>query len=134
MSRPRADRWVTLEEVAKLAEKHRPKLRALQGKNRRQYARRLVQRVEKLHERRYTKRFGRELMVSVSALEHLLPWDATTITELEQSVAEIAQKQRDQQRQLNGHGARLRNLEEWRKLAGELLRGMSELEGVKVAS
>lgn len=132
--KPRRDRWVSYEQLATLAEAIRPELKGLPSKSRRQYARRLVRRVEKLHAERYTKRFGREVLVSVSAIEYLLPPDATTVSALEKSVDELVKKHAELKRQVNGHGARLRNLEDWRKLTGDYLEAVARLNGVKVAS
>lgn len=105
---PRRDRWLSFSEIGELMVKHRPVLANLSKADRRQYVRRVVKRAERRDEVRYTKRVGRALFVSRNALEHLLPYNGETISELERGQAAIRQNQALQERQLNGHGSRLR--------------------------
>lgn len=107
--RPRRDRWLSFTEIGELMVKHRPTLANLSKADRRQYVRRVVQRAERRDEVRYTKRVGKALFVSRNALEHLLPYNAEAISELERGQADLRQKQDLQERQLNGHGSRLRD-------------------------
>lgn len=104
--RVRRDRYLKLIEVAELMKLTQPN-RA----ERRRYVRRAIRRAEKRDGCRYTKREGKYLYVSVTALESLMPYNAETYTALGRSVAELAQIQREQGRQLNAHGSRLRTVE-----------------------
>jgi hypothetical protein len=104
--KPRRDRWLTLIEVAEIMKLAHPN-----RDERRRYVRRAIRRAEQRDGCAYTKRVGKSLYVSVTALETLLPFDADTFTKLGRSVADIAQIQRELRRQLNGHGSRLRVVE-----------------------
>lgn len=129
MSKPRRDRWLSLAELATLLERLHPRLTALNHRERRRWVRRVVQRAERRDAERYTKRVGRELFVSRNALETLMPWSPDTLSGLERNVAELAQNHRGLKRQVNGHGSRLRNLEEWRRLAAEFVARTQSLIG-----
>jgi hypothetical protein len=113
-ARPRRDRWLTLIEVAGIMKLSEPR-----RDERRRYVRRAIRRAEQRDGCLYTKRVGKSLYVSVSALESLLPYDAETFTKMGRSIADIAQIQREQGRQLNGHGARLRAVEKSTKTLEE---------------
>lgn len=127
--RPRRDRWLSLLDVAALLEKLEPKLSKLNRRERRRWVRRIAQRAERRDAERYTKRVGRELYVSRNAIETLLPWSPEALSELERGLADLAQNQRALQRQVNGQGARIKNLEEWRKLTVEYIARSAGLNG-----
>jgi hypothetical protein len=116
---PRRDRWLSLIEVADIMKLANPK-----RDERRRSVRRAVQRAEKRDDCRYTKRVGKCLYVSVSALETLLPYDAESFTRLGRSVADIAQIQREHGRQLNGIGSRVRVVEQKVKTLAETDRAL----------
>lgn len=112
MSRPRRHRWLSIAEVAgKLAERF-PDLSARPRKRQLEAARRLVRRAERRDSTRFTKRAGRELYVSVDALSSLLPVDAAVVDRLESSVARLQQDHRQLSTRVNGHGSKIRQLDE----------------------
>jgi hypothetical protein len=130
----RPDRWLTLSEVALHLEERRPKLKRLIEKRRREYVLRVVRRLEKREGERCTKRVGREWFISRNAIEKLKPWDLRTQSDLEHDVADLAQKHRQLHRQVNGHGARLRIIEEKEKLTAKFIADFAALDCRKQAA
>lgn len=126
---PRRDRWLSMREVAELLEKTHSRLHKLSRKRRLEYVRRVIRRAERRDCERYTRRVGRDLYLSRNALETLLPWDADSLTNIERNVSELAQKQRDLKRQLNGHGSRINSLEEKHRLTTEYLAALQRVDG-----
>lgn len=119
--RPRRDRWLRLDEViALLAERH-PELLKIQPASRRTKVRRIVRRAEKRDGERYSRLFGRELVVSRNALESLLPFDQRVVANVERGLADVAQNQRALKRQVNGHGSRIRVLERRSELTAQYI-------------
>lgn len=125
----RPDRWLSLAEVATSLEERRPKLKLQSQKRRREYVLRVVRRLEKREGERCTRRVGREWFVSRNSIEKLKPWDLRTQTDIEHDMADLAQKQRELQRQVNGHGSRLRILEQKEKLTTKFIADIQRLEG-----
>lgn len=97
-------------------------------KRRREAALRAVRAAERRHQETYIVRAGKEYMVSVDALESLLDPGDLSLTGLERSVSELSQKTRGLARQLNGHGARISNLEQWRRLTERYLGDCAALD------
>ena len=129
MTAPRRDRWISMGELADLIEIRNEKLVSMTRRERVRHARRLVRRAERRDTERYTKRIGRGLYVSVRAVETLMAWDPEALSEIERQQGELAQEHRDIKRQVNGHGARIRNLEKWRELTTQYLADVSALDG-----
>lgn len=126
---PRRDRWLSLLEVAALLDSLEPRLSKLSKRERRRWVRRIAQRAERRDSERYTKRVGRELYVSRNAVETLMPWSPEQLSELERNQARLVQNHKALQRQVNGHGARIKNLEEWRRLATAFVASTQALIG-----
>ncbi len=126
--RPRRDRWLSLLEVADLLARELPRIGTLSRKRRREYVLRLVRRVEKRDEDRISKRVGRCWYVSRNAVDALQRWEPEALSELEKAVEHLHAKSKEQDRRINGHGSRLRTLEEKQRLADQYLTGMAVLE------
>lgn len=110
--KPRRHRWLSVAEVAAKLVDLFPKLAAKPQKRRLETVRRMVRRAERRDAARFTKRAGRELYVSVDALSSLLPVDASMIDRLEVAVARLHGEQRQIAARLNGHGSKIRKLEQ----------------------
>jgi hypothetical protein len=119
--RVRRDRWLTLADVSDRLAAFHAKLASLSRREQRRYIRRLLQRIERRDGERYTKRVGREVVVSLLGLESLLPYDPERVTGIEAKVVELGQKHRELHRQVNGHGARLRIVEQDQAAASKYL-------------
>jgi nuclear transport factor 2 (NTF2) superfamily protein len=126
--KPRRDRWLSLMEVAELIGRHNKRVLALSRKRRREHVLRLVRRVERINEQRIAKRVGREWFVSRNYVDALQQWEPEALSELEQNVASIKQKQEAQQRQINGHGSRLRIVEKRQHAAETFLSTIAKLD------
>lgn len=133
--RPRRDRWLSLLEVAEVIAKEHPRIAALSQRRKREHVRRLIRRVERVQGERLSKRVGRELWVSRNGADALRKWDPSSLDELGRAVSDLHQKQREQQRQLNGHGAKLRehrgrltNLEEKQRAADMYLQAIARID------
>lgn len=100
-------RWITTAELGEALAAKSPRVAKLSKWRRAEYARRLVERAERLESVRCTKREGRRLLISVNALALLLPSDAATVDRLDTEFGKLAQNQRSLRRQVNGHGAQL---------------------------
>lgn len=100
-------RWLTTSELGDVLAERSPRVAKLSRWRRAEYARRLVERAERLESVRCTKRNGRRLLISVNALALLLPTDAATVDRLDTEFGKLAQNQRALRRQVNGHGAQL---------------------------
>lgn len=118
-------KWLTLAQVAALMQIEHP-----DPAYRRQRAWRLIRGLEKRDGTAYLMRFGEgkgKLWVSPTALEQLAPYSPTAVVRLREDVDELKEDQAIVKRQLNGHGARIRELEKgqraqaaWNKImAGE---------------
>lgn len=125
---PRRDRWLSLLEVAHLLDAQAPKLAELSRKRRREHVLRLVRRCERRDGERMSKLVGREWFVSRNSVDALRKWEPESMGELERAVSDLHAKQKEQQRQLNGHGSRIRTIEEKQRLADQYLRGMATLD------
>jgi len=126
--RPRRDRWLSLLEVAELLARELPRIATLSRKRRREYVLRLVRRVEKRDDDRISKLVGRAWYVSRNAVDALQRWEPEALSELERAVEDLHAKSKEQERRINGHGSRLRTLEEKQRLADQYLTGMATLE------
>ena len=126
--RPRRDRWLSLLEVAELLSRELPRIATLSRKRRREYVLRLVRRVEKRDDDRISKLVGRAWYVSRNAVDALQRWEPEALSELERAVEDLHAKSKEQERRINGHGSRLRTLEEKQRLADQYLTGMATLE------
>lgn len=111
--RPRRQRWVSIPEVLDSLHKTYPTFAAkLSGKPRKRQletVRRMVRRAERRDACRFTKRVDGDVYVSVDALEALLPVDVETVAVVEKGLVDLHQSHRVLQRQVNGHGAKLRD-------------------------
>jgi hypothetical protein len=116
------DRTLSLLQVATVLE-----IKQERRSERRRAALREVRRMEKRQGERYLHRRGREYVVSVRALENLQRDGEVTLTGIEHSVAELAQIQRVMRRQIQSHGSRIKNLEEWRALTTRYIADCSTL-------
>jgi hypothetical protein len=110
--KPRRHRWLSIAEVAAKLTELFPKLATKPQKRRLETVRRMVRRAERRDAARFTKRAGRDLFVSVDALSSLLPVDASMIDRLEVAVARLHQEHRQLAARVNGHGSKIRNLEQ----------------------
>lgn len=100
-------RWLTPSQLGEQLAKNDPRVARLNKKRRREYAVRLVQRVEKLEEIQCLKRVGKRILVSWRALESLLPPTVATVDLLDTNITVLNQEQRHLKTQVNGYGARL---------------------------
>ncbi len=96
-------RWITTTELGEALAAKSPKVAKLSRRLRAQYARRLVERAERLESVRCSKREGRRLLVSVGALALLLPSEVATVDRLDVEFGKLAQNQRALRRQVRGH-------------------------------
>lgn len=104
-------RVLTLMQAADALE-----LKQVRRAERRRAALRFVRRLERRECERYLHKRGREFVVDVRALESVAEGRVVSLTGIETAIVELGQNQRELRRQLNGHGARLKNLEKWRAL------------------
>ncbi len=100
-------RWLTTSELGDALAAKFARVAKLSRWRRAEYARRLVERAERLESVRCTKRSGRRILISVNALAFLLPSEAATVDRLDLEFGKLAQNQRALRRQVNGHGAQL---------------------------
>ena len=112
----RSRRVITLLQVADVLGINHPS-----RKERRRRALRAVRKMERRQGARYLVRDGKEYLVSVRAFEGMLADNDVSLSGLEKSVAEIGEIQRHMRRQLNGQGARIKELERWRALTTQYL-------------
>lgn len=129
----RRDRWLSLAEVIALLAERFPDLLKLRNASRRKKVRRIIRRAERRDGERYSKLVpapgGRELVVSRNALESLMPYDGRVFAQIERATAENAQNHRDLKRQVKGHGARLRTVEQKQELMKDFFARWTELDG-----
>lgn len=114
--RPRRQRWISVPEVLEnLSQKYPAFAKKVEGRPRKrqlEMVRRLVRRAERRDAWRFTKRVDGELFVSLNALEALLPVNAESLSKIERDQDALDEKQRTLQRQVNGHGSKIRELEQ----------------------
>lgn len=96
-------RWLTTSELGDALAAKSPRVAKLSRRRRAEYARRLVERAERIESVRCSKREGRRMLVSVSALAYLLPSDVGTVDRLDVEFGKLAQNQRALRRQVRGH-------------------------------
>lgn len=101
-------RWLTPAQLGEHLASKDPRVAKLNRKRRREYAVRLVQRVEKLEEIRCLKRVGARILVSWQALESLLPPNVTTLDLIDSNLSALSQDHRHLKQQVNGYGSQLR--------------------------
>jgi hypothetical protein len=126
---PAPRRWLRLAQVADLMRIEHPSQHY-----RVQYVRRLVQRREQRAGTAYLIRLGRDTgrgrrgtwYVSQTALRLLIDQTTTTAGKLRQDVDELRDDHRDLRRQVNGHGARLRDLEKFRRATDAYVKALAE--------
>lgn len=122
MSRPK--KWLKLSEVADLmGVKHED------PRERRRVVRRMFRRLEKRDGVQYLHRDsnGGWLRVSVERIEQLLPWEPGTVSGIRRDMGTINGQIRDLTRRTNGHGARIRKLEKFRKATEVFVSALREL-------
>lgn len=111
--RPRRQRWISIPEVLEgLSKKYPAFVAKLEGKPRKrqlEVVRRLVRRAERRDACRFTKRVDGDIFVNVDTLEALLPVDVEKVAVVEQDVANLHERHRGLVKQVNGHGAKLRD-------------------------
>lgn len=125
----RRDRWLTVADVVKILAERYPELLKLKPHARRQRVYRTVRHAERRDGETYSRRVGGLIVVSRNALESLLPFDARVVANLEQGVADLAQKHRALKKQVNGHGSRLRLVEKRCGIHTRYLSELAELDG-----
>lgn len=125
----RRDRWLRLHEVIALLAERYPDLLAIRPASQRKKVRRIIRRAELRDGERYSRWYGRELVVSRNALESLLPYDGRVVANMERGLSELAQNHRTLKRQVNAHGARIGVLERKQALTSKYLADVSELDG-----
>ncbi len=81
----------------------------------------------------FSKRWRGRIYVNINALDRIRPHDDQALSALEQSVADLNEKTRHLHRQANDHGARIRNLESWRRLTTKYIADSAGLEGAESA-
>jgi len=103
-------RWLTPAQLGEHLATTNPRVAKLSKKRRREYAVRLVQRVERLEEIRCLKKTenGR-ILVSWRALETLLPPSVATLDLLDTNLSAINQSHNHLQARVNGYGSALRD-------------------------
>lgn len=94
-------RWLTTSELGDALAATSPKVAALSRWGRAQYARRLVERAERLESVQCTRRNGRRVLISVNALSFLLPADVATLDRLDIEFGKLAQNQRALRRKVS---------------------------------
>jgi hypothetical protein len=131
----RRERWLSLIEVAERIAKVDQRMVKLTVRRRRERALRFVRKLERRYGELYSKRDGREVVISQSALEILLPDDIATVGRLEQNLVILKRQHLTLQKQVNGHGAKLREhggrigrLETKVQLTMNYLKDMNEAE------
>ena len=101
-------RWLTTSELGDALAARSARVAKLSRWRRAEYARRLVERAERLENVRCVKRVGRRMLVSVNALAILLPTEVATVDRLDVAFADLRQSHRFLRGQVNGHGSLLR--------------------------
>lgn len=102
-------RWLTTFELGETLAKRDPRIAQLSRKRRNEYALRLVRRAERYDGVRCTKRVGKNVLVSVVALEELLPTDAATVDRLDVEFGKLNQEHRQLKVRIGDHGSKLTN-------------------------
>jgi hypothetical protein len=119
-------RWLKLRAVADLMSVEHP-----DPHYRVKYVRRLLRRLERRDGTVYLKQLGAgrgaKLYVSPEGLEQLRPYSPTLFTKLRDDVDDVDGKVTELRRQVNGHGARIRKLEEFKKKTAEYLAAVADL-------
>lgn len=103
--RRRADRWISMAELAQLFD-----LKNQNPRHRRQYVRRLIRGLEKRDGRAYLQRFSDtkgKLWIAVSTVERLLPWDAGTLSALRRDVDSLGGRIVRAEGKIEKHGRKL---------------------------
>lgn len=96
-------RWLTTSELGDALAEKSPRVAKLSRRRRAEYARRLVERAERIESVRCSKWEGRRMFVSVGALAYLLPSEAATVDRLDVEFGKLAQNQRALRRDVKGH-------------------------------
>lgn len=124
------ERRFSLAEVAALM-----KLQHANSRERRRYVRRLLRRLEQRDRTRYLHRDNErgKLYVTVSALEHLMPWDAGTLTKMRGDLDVIGTRVKRVERRVKKHDRHLEKLQEWQRRSAELLTEIATFGGPKGA-
>lgn len=126
-------RWLSTSEVGDLLAERSPRIAKLTRWERARYARRLVERAERLEGVRCSKREGRLLKVSVNAMAYLLPPDEATVDRLDAEFGKLTQTVRAVKRQVNGHGAQLAQHHRRLKIVEEKARLIAECQAAIAA-
>jgi hypothetical protein len=124
-------RWLKLRAVADLMQIEHP-----DRHYRVKFVRRLLQRLEKRDGTAYMRRFGSDpgpgrrgsdWYVSPAALEDLRAYVPTMAQKLREDIDTTTESVTDLRRQVNGHGARIRRLEEFKRKTAEYLASVADL-------
>jgi hypothetical protein len=105
-------RWITTAELGEALAARNPKVARLNAKRRNEHALREVRRAERLETVRYTKQVGKHVMISVRAVEVLLPPDEATVDRLGAEFSKMNQEHRRFRGRLKDHDRRIIGLEE----------------------
>lgn len=128
-------RWITTAELGEALAAKSPRVAKLSKWRRAEYARRLVERAERLESVRCSKREGRRLLVSVSALAFLLPSDVATVDRLDVEFGKLAQNQRALRRTVKTHSVLItehsKRLKIVEQIADETARFQQRLEAIR---
>ena len=117
-------KWLRLSEVADMLD-----LETDDKRERRRIVRRMFRRLEQRDGVQYLHRDsnGGWLRVSIEKIEQLLPWEPGTMSGIRRDMGTINGQIRDLTRRANGHGARIRKLERFRKFTETYIKQLSEL-------
>lgn len=103
-------RWLTPAELGDQLAQRSERVARLNKKRRREYAVRVVQRIERLEQTTLTKRLaGGRILVSWKAVEVLNPPDMATVDLLDKNVAQLSQAYRGLKSQAGAHGSHIRD-------------------------
>lgn len=105
-------RWITTAELGDALAARSPRVAKLSPKRRNEYALRLARRAERLEAARYTKQVGKHVMVSIRAVEVLLPPEEATVERLDVQFGKLNREHRYVRGRLSAHERRIGNLEE----------------------
>ena len=119
--KPRADRWLTLLQVAE-----RLDLTEKTPAERRRIVRRLFRKLEQQHHRKFLRSWGTggegsRLYVSLEAIELAMPWNPGPIGEMRSEVDGHAHRIRKLEDGQTEHARKIKRLVEFQRRAAELL-------------
>lgn len=123
MRRPRLDRLLSLSEVADLMQLALPK-----PSRRRERVARWFRRLERSHKRQYLiqQTPGGKLFVKLSTVDELLRWDPNAVQQIRRDLDDLSVEVRDVRKAQGAHGARIRNLEKFKRATAQYLAVLGE--------